>query len=438
MSDLAVRVENLGKRYHIGQRAHYNTVREAFSNMVTKPFTRLRGQPIAPRPSNHFRSNTFWALKNVSFELRQGELLGIIGRNGAGKSTLLKILSRITEPTEGYADVRGRVRSLLEVGTGFHPELTGRENIYLNGAILGMKRAEIARKFDEIVAFAEIERFLDTPVKWYSSGMYTRLAFSVAAHLEPEVLIVDEVLAVGDIGFQQRCLGKMEEVSQGGRTVFFVSHMMFAITRLCKRVMLIEAGRVMADGPTDDVVNQYTEMIGGTGSAARAWVESTAGPTSEAVRLRSVRVRLEDGQIADEVDVHHPVAVEMQYDVLEPGLILVPSFQFFNHQGTCLFASANPPRSNRPSPVGSYTSTCWIPGNFMTEGKIFASAMINSVDPYVAHVAAYHAVAFDVRNPMPSDSHRAGYTGEYPGMVRPQLDWTTDMASLPSSAAVLA
>lgn len=436
MSDLAVRVEGLGKRYHIGQRAHYNTVREAFSRMVATPFTRLRGSPPAPRPSNHFRSNTFWALKDVSFELKQGELLGIVGRNGAGKSTLLKILSRITEPTEGYADVRGRVRSLLEVGTGFHPELTGRENIYLNGAILGMRRAEITRKFDEIVAFAEVERFIDTPVKWYSSGMYTRLAFSVAAHLEPEVLIVDEVLAVGDIGFQQRCLGKMQEVSQGGRTVFFVSHMMFAITRLCKRVMLIEAGQVIADGATEDVVAQYTEMIGGSGSAARAWVEPAAGPTSEAVRLRSVRVRLEDGQIADHVDMRYPVAIEMQYDVLEPGLLLVPSYQFFNHQGTCLFVSANPTRSNRPSPVGRYTSTCWIPGNFLTEGKIFATAVISSVDPHVMHVAADHAIGFDVRNAVPTDPHRAGYTGEYPGILRPQLEWTTDVVSLPSSETV--
>src|SRR6195256_692257 len=232
MSDIAVRVENLGKQYHIGERAHYKTVREGFSSLVATPFARLLGRPPAAVSSNnHFRTNTFWALRHVSFELNQGELLGIIGRNGAGKSTLLKILSQITEPTEGTADIRGRVRSLLEVGTGFHPELTGRENIYLNGAILGMKRAEITRKFDEIVAFAEIPRFIDTPVKWYSSGMYTRLAFSVAAHLEPDVLIVDEVLAVGDINFQARCLAKMQEVSEGGRTVFFVSHMMHAISK---------------------------------------------------------------------------------------------------------------------------------------------------------------------------------------------------------------
>ena len=437
MSDLAVRVDNLGKRYHIGQRAHYNTVREAFSGFVASPFARMRGKPYVPRPSNHFRSNTFWALKNVSFELRQGELLGIIGRNGAGKSTLLKILSRITEPTEGTADIRGRVRSLLEVGTGFHPELTGRENIYLNGAILGMKRAEITRKFDEIVAFAEIERFIDTPVKWYSSGMYTRLAFSVASHLEPEVLIVDEVLAVGDIGFQQRCLGKMEEVSQGGRTVFFVSHMMFAITRLCKRVMLIDAGNILADGATQEVVDQYQEMIGGNGSAARTWTEETVAPGNAAVRLRSVRVRLEDGQVTDTVDVRDPVALEMQFDVLEPGLVILPSYQFFNAQGVCLFVSTNSTRSYRPWAVGRYTSTCWIPGSLLAEGMIFASAVVSSVDPEVVHVFAHHAVAFEVKDHSPTKPPRVGYTGDYPGAVLPSLDWTTDMASLPADFALL-
>jgi lipopolysaccharide transport system ATP-binding protein len=431
MSDIAVRVEDLGKRYHIGERAHYKTMRETISTAVSAPFDRLLGRPPKPASNNHFRSNTFWALRHVSFELKQGELLGIIGRNGAGKSTLLKILSRITEPTEGVADIRGRVRSLLEVGTGFHPELSGRENIYLNGAILGMKRAEISRKFDEIVSFSEVERFIDTPVKWYSSGMYTRLAFSVAAHLEPEVLIVDEVLAVGDIGFQQRCLGKMEEVSRGGRTVFFVSHMMFAITRLCKRVMLIDGGVVLADGSTDEVVNQYTELMGET-AAARTWAEPTASDGTGAVHLRSVRVRLEDGQVADEVDIHRPVAIEMQYDVLKPGFALVPSYHFFNHQGTCLFVSASSAHSTRASPVGRYTSTCWIPGDFLREGKVFATAVISSVDPPLVHISEHHAVAFDVKDNVLGDAFRAGYSGEYPGVLRPQLDWTTDVASIPS------
>jgi lipopolysaccharide transport system ATP-binding protein len=432
MSDLAVRVENLGKRYHIGQRAHYNTVREAFSNLVGSPFAKLLGRSTVRSPSRHFRSNTFWALREVSFELKQGQLLGIIGRNGAGKSTLLKILSRITEPTEGTADIRGRVRSLLEVGTGFHPELTGRENIYLNGAILGMKSAEITRKFDEIVAFAEVERFIDTPVKWYSSGMYTRLAFSVAAHLEPEVLIVDEVLAVGDIGFQQRCLGKMEEVSAGGRTVLFVSHIMSAISRLCKRVILIEGGKIVADGATEDVIPQYNDLFSGA-SGSQTSTEPVSTHENAVVRLVSARIRLEDGQVTEQVDRRYPVAVEMQYEVLSPGLVLIPGLQFFNPQGTCLFATANSSRTTRPSAAGHYTSTCWIPGNLFTPGRIFASALITSIDPAAVHANVHNAIAFDVRDDAISDSFWLPYAAEYPGVLRPQLEWTTDVVSLTES-----
>ncbi len=439
MSDVAVRVDKLGKQYHIGERAHYKTVRESFSGLVAAPFARLRGQPLrkvsaASASSNHFRANTFWALRNVSFELKQGELLGIIGRNGAGKSTLLKILSQITEPTEGTADIRGRVRSLLEVGTGFHPELTGRENIYLNGAILGMKRAEITRKFDEIVAFAEISRFIDTPVKWYSSGMYTRLAFSVAAHLEPDVLIVDEVLAVGDTSFQARCLAKMQEVSEGGRTVFFVSHMMHAISKLCKRVMLIDGGRVVIDGPTEQVVSDYMQRVVGT-TGTKNWGEQTAAPGTRAIRLRSVRVRLEDGQVTDSVDVGQPVAVEMQFDVLQAGLVLIPGFQFYNRQGTCLFVSDNPKLTARSSQIGRYTSTCWIPGNLLAEGTVMATAVICSADPPVVHIHEHQAVAFEVTDHA-TRMLQPTYTGPYPGLVRPALDWTTDMATLPDGSAI--
>src|SRR5580698_9075247 len=231
MTDIAIRAENLGKRYSIGKRMHYHTLRESISGTLLSPFRRLRRSPNNERNAE---DEHIWAVKDVSFEIPRGEVVGVIGRNGAGKSTLLKLLSRITEPTEGYAEIRGRVGSLLEVGTGFSNELTGRENTYLNGAILGMRKAEIARKFEEIVAFAEIEKFLDTPVKHYSSGMYMRLAFAVAAHLEPEILIVDEVLAVGDAAFQKKCLNKMEDVAQGGRTVVFVSHNMGAIRSLCQ------------------------------------------------------------------------------------------------------------------------------------------------------------------------------------------------------------
>ena len=260
MNDAIISVEALGKRYRIrhekGGRS-YNTFRDALASTLSAPFRSRRRNGHAPIPS----TENFWALKDVSFEVKQGEVLGIIGRNGAGKSTLLKILSRITEPTEGRVTLRGRVASLLEVGTGFHPELTGRENIFLNGAILGMSRREIVTKFDEIVAFAEVEKFLDTPVKRYSSGMYVRLAFAVAAHLEPEVLIVDEVLAVGDVQFQKKCLGKMRDVSSGeGRTVFFVSHSMAAIQSLCSRVLLLEEGGIICDAQAPTCIQAYSQV----------------------------------------------------------------------------------------------------------------------------------------------------------------------------------
>lgn len=248
MSDIAIRVENLGKRYRIGaQQARYQTLRDS----LVSGLKRLR--PGTPRPA----ASNLWALKDVSFEVRPGEVIGVIGRNGAGKSTLLKVLSHITRPTTGRVEIHGRVGSLLEVGTGFHPELTGRDNIYLNGAVLGMKRAEIDRKFEEIVAFAEVEKMLDTAVKHYSSGMYMRLAFSVAAHLEPEILLVDEVLAVGDAAFQKKCLGKMGEVAKGGRTVLFVSHSMPSIELLCNRVILLDQGQKIKDGETNEVVRYY-------------------------------------------------------------------------------------------------------------------------------------------------------------------------------------
>jgi homopolymeric O-antigen transport system ATP-binding protein len=261
MSDIAIRVENLGKRYRIGERHRYKALRDTLSDALYAPFrvaaSMLNGHNGHRSIASKRSSSDFWALKDISFEIKQGEAVGIIGRNGAGKSTLLKILSRITKPTEGYVRMHGRVGSLLEVGTGFHPELTGRENVYLNSAIIGMRKKEIDRKFDEIVAFAEIEKFIDTPVKLYSSGMYVRLAFGVAAHLEPEILLVDEVLAVGDAAFQKKCLGKMNDVAKTGRTVLFVSHNMGAIQRLCERTIWIESGRVKKDKPTGDVIENY-------------------------------------------------------------------------------------------------------------------------------------------------------------------------------------
>src|SRR5258705_8053936 len=280
----AIRIATVGKRYRIGGlHPGYMTFREMLGGIVTAPFKkRSNGQQI------------LWALSDINLEIGQGELVGIIGHNGAGKSTLLKILSRVTKPTTGEVELFGRIGSLLEVGTGFHPDLTGRENIFLSGAILGMRRAEIERKFDDIVAFSELEKFIETSVKWYSSGMYVRLAFSVAAHLEPEILMMDEVLAVGDAAFQQKCLDKMHEIRQQGRTILFVSHDMAAITRLCKRVVLLESGRIACDGEPHEGVNHYLSSSLKT-RASREWEDQQDAPGDQIVRLRRVRVRAEDG-----------------------------------------------------------------------------------------------------------------------------------------------
>ncbi len=307
MSDVAIRVENLGKQYRIGARqAGYSTIRETVTDLAVAPLRRLRrlGQP-APA------EETIWALKDVSFEVKQGEVVGIIGRNGAGKTTLLKILSRITEPTEGRAEILGRVGSLLEVGTGFHPELTGRENIYLNGAILGMKRAEIHRKFDEIVEFAEIERFLDTPVKRYSSGMHVRLAFAVAAHLEPEILLVDEVLSVGDAAFQKKCLGKMGDVAEEGRTVLFVSHKMTAVESLCTRALQIDRGRIALSGGTEQVISSYLAET--YRHSANPFLDC---PRSGTGKIRVVGFRLESpsGEVLEFAQSGRPIVFGFEFE----------------------------------------------------------------------------------------------------------------------------
>ncbi len=307
---LAIRAERLSKRYLLGERRRYRTLREALVSAARAPFRPGRTEP----------RETIWALRDVAFEIRHGEVVGVIGRNGAGKSTLLKILSRITEPTSGRAELYGRVGSLLEVGTGFHSELTGRENIFLSGAILGMHRAEIERKFDEIVAFAEVERFIDTPVKHYSSGMYLRLAFAVAAHLEPEILLVDEVLAVGDAEFQKRCLGKMSSVASEGRTVLFVSHNMGAVTSLCRRTIHLREGRVYEDGPSGRVVANYLAEVldGGDEDLARY----RAGGMGKEARIVNARLLSPDGRtvlFGDPLTVELTVEAERALDRLSVG-----------------------------------------------------------------------------------------------------------------------
>jgi lipopolysaccharide transport system ATP-binding protein len=423
-----IKVEGLGKQYHIGPaQAPYDTLRESFMARVRAPFQRARD-------GGQSAEATVWALKDVSFDVLPGEVVGVIGRNGAGKSTLLRILSRITEPTLGRARIRGRVASLLQIGTGFHPELSGRDNIYLNGAILGMARAEIRRKFDEIVVFSEIEQFIDTPVKRYSSGMYLRLAFGVAAHLDPEILLVDEVLAVGDARFQRKCLDKMEDVRQAGRTVVFVSHNMPAVTRLCPRTILLDAGTVLCDGPSHEAVGMYLGS-GTRTNAAREWKEIDEAPGNEIVRLCAIRVRSEAGEVCESIDIRAPVGVEMEFEVLEAGHLLVPGFQFVNQEGVCVFIASEHDASwrRRPRPMGRYVSTAWIPGNFLSEGSLIIGAGISTLEPERIHFFERDIVALQIIDSLDGNSARGDYAGPMPGIVRPLLNWTSQFTPANSS-----
>jgi lipopolysaccharide transport system ATP-binding protein len=438
MSEIAIRVSKLSKQYRIGGgHKAYGTLRDQMVSSLKSIFGRPANSEIAAanakvamRRSEAEAHGTFWALKDVSFEVKQGEVLGIIGRNGAGKSTLLKTLSRITEPTHGRIEINGRVSSLLEVGTGFHGELTGRENTYLNGAILGMKRHEITRKFDEIVAFAGVEQFIDTPVKHYSSGMYLRLAFAVAAHLEPEILIVDEVLAVGDADFQRKCLGKMAGVADQGRTIFFVSHNMPAITRLCKRVLYMEEGHLRLDGSAHEVVKSYLHSELGTMSS-REWPELIKAPKGEIARLWAVRVRTEDGICTDKIDIRKPVGIEIEYEVLKPGFKLRSSIGLNNDEGVHVFEAIenNLDWRMRIRNPGRYRVTAWIPGNLLAEGTMIVDVGLGTVQPNILQFIVRQAVAFHVVDSCDGDSARGDYAGPLPGVVRPLLKWDTMLDS---------
>jgi lipopolysaccharide transport system ATP-binding protein len=414
---VAIEVEGLSKRYRIGElQAAYGTLRESLSHAAK----RLTGQ-------EHRRGyEEIWAVRDVSFSLEEGKALGVIGRNGAGKSTLLKILTRITTPTEGRAAIRGRVGSLLEVGTGFHPELTGRENVFLNGAILGMKRREIQAKLPEIAEFSGVEKFLDTPVKRYSSGMHVRLAFSVAAHFEPEIMLVDEVLSVGDAEFQARCLGRMEDINTSGRTVVFVSHQVQAVATLCDRVLLMEEGEVARDGPSADVVAHYLQSATGT-SSSQSWSEEDA-PGDDLIRVHSVRAVRADGETAVYADVREPVGVEIAFSVLREGPSVLPKIKVVAGGQIAFNAMDVAPRWSEPSPPGDYVTTAWIPANFLNEGLVTVDAAVCSIDsPKLHHhVSIHEAVSFHMQDPLEGDSSRGTFTGQWRGVVRPLLDWTTE------------
>ena len=430
MPDSVIRVESLGKRYTLthagdgsGGRFSYRRFSDVLINAAKAPLRRL-----TRRTGGGPTREDFWALKDISFEVKRGEVVGIIGRNGAGKSTLLKILSRITEPTDGQIEIEGRVAALLEVGTGFHPELTGRENIFLNGAILGMSRVEIRSKFDEIVAFAEVERFLDTPVKHYSSGMYVRLAFSVAAHLEPEILIVDEVLAVGDTAFQKKCLGKIGEVvARDGRTVLFVSHNMGTIQKLCNRVILLKNGNIVSDGRPNEVVSQYMTM-GASQLGMRTWGDPALAPGDDVARLDVVRIRGADGVVCTIFDVRDAVTLEMEYTVLRDVPYMDASFYVYNHRGELVIAaiddSCDQADGSRSRIHGSYVLQCEIPRDLLNDGEYDIQVALTA--ERVVHALQRHAVAFQVGDAMNAEGARGNYQdGVWPSAaIRPKMRWT--------------
>jgi len=462
MSDIAIRVENLSKLYRIGvPQERYKTLRDSLMNAVTAPFRRFssvfsgpssvlssrssvpgpqssifgprssvvnssvlshRSSVLGPR-SSVVCNDTIWALKDVSFGIKRGEVVGIIGRNGAGKTTLLKILSRITEPTEGQAEICGRVSSLLEVGTGFHPELTGRENIYLNGAILGMKKAEIERKFDEIVAFSEIEKFIDMPVKHYSSGMYVRLAFAVAAHMEPEILLVDEVLAVGDYEFQKKCLGKMGDVAKGGRTVLFVSHNMPSILNLCHRAILLQAGSIQMDGPAQMVVDTYIGF--GAKKGAEVKWDMDHAPGNEVAKIKAVRILDHEEEVSSDHRLSNPITLEMDFWCLRSGIRLNPVFHLYTAHGVGVFNTTNLHEKNwgtKHYERGLYRSRCIIPGQLLNAGQYRVSAIIVR-DVNIVEAREEEIITFQAHD---DGTGRGDYSGGWMGVIRPVLNWQVE------------
>ncbi|NMC53142.1 MAG: ABC transporter ATP-binding protein [Chloroflexi bacterium] len=416
MSNIAIRVEDLGKKYRIGApQLKYRTLRETLSDGFERTTRRLRSSEQDP--------DILWALRGVNFEVKQGEVLGIIGRNGAGKSTLLKILSRVTEPSEGYAEIRGRVGSLLEVGTGFHPELTGRENVYLNGAILGMHRDEIESKFDEIVAFSEVEKFIDTPVKRYSSGMQLRLAFAVAAHLEPEILVVDEVLAVGDAEFQRKCLGKMNDVAQAGRTVLFVSHNMSAVLRLTQEAMVIDKGKVVLRAPSTEAVDFYLSR-GLSQEGERVWEADEVPASAYPFRPLGVRVLNGQGQVKDTLRSTEPVQIEIEYEIEQAISGLRVGLYLMTVRGEYILTSFDTDDSglfeqHAVRQPGHYVSRCVVPPDFLNEGR-YALGINASSYRVKRYFQDDQAITFNV--------DAAGAPGmQWPeprlGPVRPRFEW---------------
>jgi lipopolysaccharide transport system ATP-binding protein len=419
MSDTVIRVENLSKKYIIRhqQAQQYTALRDVIADGVKSVGRRLSGAKQDPSMSS--TQEEFWALKDVSFEVKQGDRIGIIGRNGAGKSTLLKILSRIVEPTTGKITLNGRVASLLEVGTGFHPELTGRENIYLNGAILGMSKIEIKRKFDEIVDFAEIEKFLDTPVKKYSSGMYVRLAFAVAAHLEPEILIVDEVLAVGDVQFQKKCLGKMEKIGQQGRTILFVSHNITAIKAFCKIKILMRDGEIALQGTSENIIDEYLKEDSDS-NCIFIWDRKVSYKAPK-IFLEKAYILNCKGEISPTIESDQTFSIILEYETLVMIKGLRIGLLMRNNEGVIICGSNTPIVESETIPPGHYKSTCIFPGHILNTGQYSILFGADSLPRYERLITTEYCISFNIE-----DVKGHGELHErLPGILRPQLIWQT-------------
>jgi lipopolysaccharide transport system ATP-binding protein len=417
-----IKVENISKQYRLGE-----VGTGALAHDLNKWWHKIRGKEnpyltIGEANDRTIRSDTdyVWALSDINFEVKQGEVLGIIGRNGAGKSTLLKILSKTTTPTTGSVKIKGRIASLLEVGTGFHPELSGRENIFLNGAILGMTKREIKSKFDEIVDFAGVERYIDTPVKRYSSGMYVRLAFGVAAHLEPEILIVDEVLAVGDAEFQKKALGKMKDVSEkGGRTVLFVSHNMAAISQLCQKAILLNTGSIEMIASASDIIKQYlsnqNQQLG-----ERNWEETNA-PGDDSVKLLACKI-IQEGKSASVIDINKKCKIEITFKVLKPAKNLIPGINLYNDEEQCLFDRCDWKPNNLA--VGVYKKELIIPAQTLAEGRFNILVHLTFFDPMLASVVEKEVMFFEAVESDHPDTIRGLYKGPWPGLMRLGFEWS--------------
>jgi lipopolysaccharide transport system ATP-binding protein len=430
MSDTVIRVENISKLYRLGE-VGTGTI----SHDLNRWWHRVRGKEdpylkVGQTNDRTVKSNSdyAWALKDISFEVKRGQVLGIIGRNGAGKSTLLKILSRVTMPTSGEIKIKGRVASLLEVGTGFNPELTGRDNIYLNGAILGMRRREINQKFDEIVGFSGVERYIDTPVKRYSSGMYVRLAFAVAAHLEPEILIVDEVLAVGDADFQKKCLGKMQDVAGHGRTILFVSHNIAAISNLCSHAIVLEKGRKLMGSPVAEAITNYIQT-GLPKSGEILWPRDPSAEELKKVRLHSVRI-ISEGRVAGEVPIDKPIHFQIMFETLETGLEISAGLHIVHPVKGDVLSTANFPSAcleadplfGKELPAGFFCASCTLPGLFLNEGEYLLNVVlfknVRTIEVFERDVLRFQVLETGVM--------RKEWNGVWIGVVRPRLMWKTE------------